>query len=256
MQSAGPLLGSSGRAPRLAGRRAAQNACLRSLPACPAVRQARLDGAGAAAAPPCVAELLAQRWAVPAPALQSAVARCPELLSAEEAATRRVAPIVDILQREGFSGSEALSKLLLKCPQVGCRLAGWRGGQARAKGREATAPSPLEAPTIRAAAALEPQQRPSNGAVSNAAAPHRPCAAAALTRPGRRNCAPFPPMQVVTYCPSRAEESLAFLSENLGLSPQQRAEVVRRFPQVRERGPLGFRAPGGCELAPGSRAWG
>lgn len=39
--------------------------------------------------------------------------------------------------------------------------------------------------------------------------------------------------QVATYCRARAEDSLSFLSEDLGLTPQQRAEVVRRFPQVR-----------------------
>ncbi|GBF88026.1 hypothetical protein Rsub_00738 [Raphidocelis subcapitata] len=49
--------------------------------------------------------------------------------------------------------------------------------------------------------------------------------------------------QVVTYCRSRAEESLQFLSEDLLLDAPQRAEVVRRFPQVLGYGVRSFLRP-------------
>ncbi|KAI8469883.1 MAG: hypothetical protein J3K34DRAFT_459145 [Monoraphidium minutum] len=43
---------------------------------------------------------------------------------------------------------------------------------------------------------------------------------------------PAAPLALPTYCRAKAEASLEFLSEALGLDPRQRAEVVRRFPQV------------------------
>jgi hypothetical protein len=183
------------------------------LPSCRAVREARGAGAGASGgAAPCVAEVLAREHAIPGPTLQSAIARCPELLETSEGATRRVQPIMALLAGEGFDTSDAVSALLLKCPQVrrGARRRAAAGGKMQ----------PPRAGTRPAAWALHAAPPP-------LIAPARPLP---LT-----SSHPPPPSQLATYCPSRAEESLAFLSDNLGLSPRQRAEVVRRFPQVRAR---------------------
>lgn len=64
---------------------------------------------------PSVAELLAERG-VETAVLQSAINRCPELLSST--CSDRVGPMIDLLRSEGFSEPGQMEQLLLKCPQV------------------------------------------------------------------------------------------------------------------------------------------